>query len=176
MLYSDKIGGGLSLKWAQKWPRKGFTLLFNYFMRYKHIFSILLYFWGVLITKLVVSLFLNFKNLQEQHIFRFVPNFVFQIGQENYVRPGNSDFIILRIPVKTHEIFNKRRFGLPCPQYVNYLITLCFVFCFEQIDECIQLFSKKRRPWCVSRRDASQPPILSANRPSTKFKTLFDLQ
>ena len=36
------------------------------------------------------------------------------------MRPGNSDFIILRIPVKTHEIFNQRRFELPCPLYVNY--------------------------------------------------------
>ena len=36
------------------------------------------------------------------------------------MRPGNSDFIILRIPVKTHEIFNQSGFGLPCPLYVNY--------------------------------------------------------
>ena len=40
-------------------------------------------------------------------------NFVFQIGQ---VRPGNSD-IVFRIPVKTHEISNQRRFGLHCPLY-----------------------------------------------------------
>ena len=35
------------------------------------------------------------------------------------MRPGNID-IILRIPVKTHEISNQRRFGLPCPLDVNY--------------------------------------------------------
>ena len=33
------------------------------------------------------------------------------------MRPSNSDHIILRIPVKTHEISSQRRFGLPCPLY-----------------------------------------------------------
>ena len=66
-----KIGGCLSHKWAQKWPKKGLTLLFNYLKCYLHIFSILLYY------------------------VRLVQDLVLQIGQENYLRPGNSNIILL---------------------------------------------------------------------------------
>ena len=101
VLFSAKIRGSLSPKLAQK----GLTLLFNYLMYYKHILSILFYFWGSFNHQTVCFLFLHL-NLHKSRIFLDLG----RIGQENLVIPGNSD-IILRILVKTHEIFNQRRFG-----------------------------------------------------------------
>ena len=51
----------------------------------KHILSILLCFWGSFYDQIVSFLFLhlNFDITQEQNIFLFLQNFVFQIGQEN---------------------------------------------------------------------------------------------
>ena len=88
--------------WAQTWPRKCLTLLFNYFMclNFKSIYSTLYYIFT-----------------QDQNIFWFVQNFVFQIGQENYVRPGNSD-IILRIPIMIFPI--KDNLGCLVLYIVNY--------------------------------------------------------
>ena len=64
VLFSAKIGGYLSPKWACKWPRKSLTLLFYYFMCYKHIFSILFYFWGSFDHQITCFLFLhlNFRH------------------------------------------------------------------------------------------------------------------
>ena len=52
------------------------------------------------------------------------------------MRPGNSDFIILRIPVKTHKIFNQRRFVLPCPLYILIILWDTVTF-FDWLATCL---------------------------------------